>query len=74
MDRQIKPKHVFTLLFIFWCAWLYTEIAEKRERDSFYIEVSEFMGDGARFTSDDGKALEARIKKLEQELARNGAN
>ena len=64
---RVRPLHTFLLLLLFWCAWLYTEICEKLERDEFNSEVHSFMYRGERFTSEDGRALEARIRALEED-------
>lgn len=64
---KINPIHTFLLLLLFWCAWLYTEISEKFEREEFNSAVHDFMYKGDRFTSEDGMALEARIRALEED-------
>lgn len=48
--------------------WLYTEVTEYLERDTFYHEVDTFMHQGDRFTADDGRALKARVEALEKQL------
>ena len=73
--NSIKPVHVFVLLALFWMAWLYTEVTEYFERDSFMqatrktmSEFDAFMDRGERFTNEDGVRLEGRIKAIEEEL------
>jgi hypothetical protein len=61
-------KYQWVLLLVFFAMWLYTEFTEYNERDAFYQEVSNFMYKGERFTADDGRALKARIEKLESEI------
>lgn len=63
---EIKAKHVFTLLILYWFAWLYTELSEKWERDEFYVEVNDFMTAGDRFTKEDGEELKKRVAELEK--------
>ena len=65
MTRAIRPVHVFGLLAIFWMMWFYTEWTEFNERESFKHRVDTFISNGDRFTAEDGKKLEARIKALE---------
>ena len=68
MAPEVRSKHVFTLVLIFWLAWLYTEVSEKLERDAFQNEVDEFMHKGGRFTHDDGAKLERRITEIEERI------
>ena len=49
--------------------WLYTEITEYHKRRDFVQEVDSFMHKGRRFTWEDGEALKARVRKLEQQEA-----
>ena len=63
---DIKPRHVFALLVVFWAAWLYTEISEYIERQDQWESVNQFMNKGDRFSREDGDALEARIEALEE--------
>jgi hypothetical protein len=65
MFRNVQPKHVALLVFVFWMSWLYTEISEYGKRSEFEQNVSDFMHKGKRFTYDDGEALKARVKVLE---------
>jgi hypothetical protein len=71
-SRTIKPQHVFALLAIFWCAWLYSEIKEtmdtvawRKKSAAEYQEFRDFHDEGKRFTAENGAALEARIEALE---------
>ena len=69
MERpNFKPYHTLFLLFLFWCMWLYTEVAEYRDRATHRAEVDAFMHRGDRFTADDGRQLRQDINKLEQRL------
>ena len=54
------------IILIFFAAWLYTEVTEYIERDEFYVEVTDFMYKGDRFTSEDGQELLHRIEELER--------
>ena len=72
---EVRPRHVFALLTLFWAMWLYTEVSEYISRqeqiDSLkrHIEdIEEFKKKGDRFTADDGQALENRIERLEKEI------
>jgi hypothetical protein len=49
-------------------AWLYTEIDEYGERHAIYMEFKRFQEVGKRFTAEDGKTMEVRIEKLEQQI------
>jgi thiaminase len=64
-----KQSWTLTLLVLFLCAWLYTEIAEYWERDTFRKEVHDFMNarSGNRFTAEEGAMLKSRIEILEKE-------
>ena len=50
-----------TLLF----SWVLIEIQEYHNNNILRSEVIDFMDRGDRFTKEDGDALEARIKRLE---------
>ena len=74
---MVQPVRKDTLLLVlcslFIVAWLYTEISERIEYRERWIAVYEFMaakGPNAsnRFTAEDGKKLESRIKALEAEI------
>jgi hypothetical protein len=49
-------------------AWCYTEITEYLARDAFKQEIIEYMGEGDRFTLEDGERLQAQILELERQL------
>ena len=66
-EPKIRALHIFTLLLVFWCAWLYTEVTEYISRSEHEAEVDAFMSRGDRFTLEMGEALEARITELENE-------
>ena len=68
VEPKVRPIHVFALLLFFWCAWLYTEVAEYRDRTKHRAEVDAFMHRGDRFTADDGRQLRKDIVELEQRL------
>jgi hypothetical protein len=61
--------NIFALLFIFWGAWLYTEITEHFARQTFQHEVELFMLEGGRYTKEEAARLEERISALEERLA-----
>ena len=63
---KLSSNHVFWLLFVYMSMWLYTELHEYMERDSFFHEVDDFIHAGDRFTAADGDALSERIDQLEQ--------
>ena len=65
------PRFNAILITVFFLAWLYTEVTEYIERDKFYVEVTDFMYKGDRFTSEDGQELLHRIEALEKD-ARDG--
>ena len=54
------------LLCMFLAAWLYTEIVEHQERDKRWNYIEGFVLKGERFTAEDGRMLEARIRRLEE--------
>ena len=64
--REIKPRHVFVSLVVFWVMWVYVAVENYIEREHFRSEVTEFIQPGPRFTAEDGAKLEARIKALEE--------
>ena len=66
-EPKIKALHIFTLLLVFWCAWLYTEVTEHISRSAHEAEVDAFMSRGDRFTREMGENLEKRIVELENE-------
>ena len=66
-EPKIKPLHIFTLLLVFWCAWVYTEVTEHISRSAHEAEVDAFMSRGDRFTREMGENLEKRIVELEKE-------
>jgi len=66
-EPKIRALHIFTLLLVFWCAWLYTEVTEHISRSAHEAEVDAFMSRGDRFTREMGEELEARITELEKE-------
>ena len=75
---QIKSGHVFTLLALFWCAWIYTEVTERIDDKEKWSYVEEFVMRGDRFTKADGDVLRAelshlkvRVRHLEQKLHPN---
>jgi hypothetical protein len=49
------------IILIFFWAWFYTEVQEKRAA----AEWKAFIHAGKRFTAEDGAALKARIETLE---------
>ena len=61
-EPKIKSLHVFTLLLVFWCAWLYTEVADYISRSEHAAKVDAFMTRGDRFTADDGRALRKLVE------------
>jgi len=63
---NFKPYHTLFLVFLFWCMWLYTEVAEYQDRAKHRTEVDNFMHRGDRFTADDGRQLRQDIVELEQ--------
>jgi len=62
------PKGHVVLLMVFFGMWLYTEIAEYMERDTFQQQVHNFMYKGERFTADQGRAMNKRIAELEAKV------
>jgi hypothetical protein len=71
-EPKVRAIHVFALLLMFWCAWLYTEITEHISRSAHEAEVDAFMSRGDRFTREMGAELEARIIKIEKEIDGGG--
>lgn len=67
VEPKVRAIHVFALLLFFWCAWVYTEIAEYISRSEHEAEVDVFMSRGDRFTKEMGEDLEKRIVELENE-------
>ena len=65
-EPKVRAIHIFTLLLVFWCAWVYTEVTEHISRSAHEAEVDAFMSRGDRFTREMGEELEARIIKLEE--------
>jgi len=63
----MKENLAITLFVLFVCTWAATEITEYYARDNFNSDVSEFILQGERFTLEDGKSLEKRIQKLEED-------
>ena len=66
--HEIKPKHVFILLTIFWITWLYTELSEFGKREEFQEDVigfvnksEKFINKGERFTSEEGEQLKRNV-------------
>lgn len=66
--RHFETSHILIILIIFWSMWLYTEVSEYIERQTFNTRVEAFMRTGDRFTFEDGQFLKKRIKKLEDEI------
>ena len=66
-ETKIRALHIFTLLLVFWCAWVYTEVTEYISRSEHEAEVEAFMSRGDRFTKEMGEDLEARIQALESQ-------
>ena len=66
-EQKISALHIFTLLLVFWCAWVYTEVTEYISRSEHEAEVDAFMNRGDRFTKEMGENLEARIQALESQ-------
>jgi hypothetical protein len=54
------------LLAAFFILWLWTEFKQSAERQRILTDMEAFAAKGPRFTADDGKALEERIRKLEE--------
>ncbi len=54
----------------FFIVWLLSGYWERQRHEAFFEEVGEFIHKGDRFTADDGRALKARIEKLEKELGK----
>ena len=66
VEPKISALHIFTLLLVFWCAWVYTEVTEYISRSEHEAEVDAFMSRGDRFTKEMGEALHQRIEALEE--------
>ena len=61
-------KYQWLLLVAFFLVWLLSGYWERQRHEAFFEEVGDFIHKGDRFTADDGRALKARIEKLENEL------
>lgn len=68
IDHRNETHTIFCVLMVFVIAWLGTEIYESYRRGHYQSEVKDFMQQGARFTAEDGAALEERIERLEQKV------
>ena len=66
--NKVSAWHLFLLLTIFWMSWLYAAYIHRGENTEFRKSVESFMERGNRFTSEDGKNLEAKIEKLQARL------
>ena len=64
----VKTWHAVALLFAFWIMWLYAGEKERARHEAFFSEVNQFIHKGDRFTADDGRALTARVKAIEERL------
>ena len=62
-DSYLKLMYVTSIVFLI--MWTGTEVYEAFERYTKWQVVTDFIGKGDRFTSNDGKALESRICRLE---------
>ena len=65
---DMKNNHIVILLILFWFIWGYTEVSEYYGRRENLAEVYAFIGQGDRFTKEDGVALEARLAALEKRI------
>ena len=54
------------MIVLFFWIWFYTEVNEYNDRKQHRQEVDKFMYKGDRFTHEDGRKLEARLKALEE--------
>ena len=68
MNFNQREQIVFWLLIAFVCSWAFSEVYESIVRQNTAAEVHEFINKGARFTADDGAALEYRIHLLEDRV------
>ena len=59
------PRLNTVIILLFFAAWFWTEIQENRAA----VEWKAFIREGSRFTMEQGEALEARIKVLEDEIS-----
>lgn len=60
---------LWTLAIITMATWVGVEVQSYHDNKIFQTEVMEFMKPGDRFTADDGRALEKRIKDLEDAIS-----
>ena len=72
---EVRPVHVFSLLALFWVAWIYSELRDYWQWMDQYgkitatlEEIQAFKEAGPRFTAEDGAELEARIEAIEDRL------
>ena len=67
-NDAVKTWHAVLLLFVFWAMWLLAGYEERQRHEAFFNDVDEFIHKGDRFTADDGRALTARVKAIEERL------
>ena len=72
MSRFLLPLVVITMIVVVYIAILDQSVRSKhfKETTAFYQEMkdfNEFKNKGERFTADEGRLLEARIKALEND-------